>query len=274
MEDSLSFINNRFQPYNTARLHVSDLTLHRGYGIFDYFLEIDGHIPFFDDYIDRFFTSAALMHLEIPMDRNLLKEKIHYLTKENHFRYSGIRMILTGGYTEDFITPGQPNLVILNFPFQIDHQRLGKGVKLITHEYIRYLPEIKTINYIPSVLLLPEMKEKNALEPLFHLAGHITETSRSNFFIVQSGKVITPGKQILRGVIRKQLLTMMGKGIEWEERDVLLKDLADCDEAFITGTTKHLAPVVAIDDIQIGDGQPGKLTLALRKEFERWAGAH
>jgi branched-subunit amino acid aminotransferase/4-amino-4-deoxychorismate lyase len=44
MMESICFLNNRFLEYRDAQLHVSDLGLQRGYGIFDYFT-FDCHDP-------------------------------------------------------------------------------------------------------------------------------------------------------------------------------------------------------------------------------------
>ncbi len=95
--NSLCYFNNRFLDYSDARFHISDLGLQRGYSIFDYFLEMENRIPFLDDYLDRFYTSAKLLNLEVPITRDLLKEKITYLLQHNKLGTSGIKLLLTGG---------------------------------------------------------------------------------------------------------------------------------------------------------------------------------
>lgn len=275
--NTLCFINNRFQPFPEASLHISDLGLQRGYSIFDYFLEIDTRVPFLDDYLDRFYSSAKLLNLEVPLTRDLLKEKIGYLLQQNKLGTSGIKLLLTGGYSEDLYSPSAPNFMILNVPVkwgQGDKETggQGEGVKLLLLDYQRHLPEVKTTFYLPSIALFPEMKAKGAIEVLYHHNGFITETTRANFFMVKNNRLITAGSGVLQGITRKHILVVAGELMEVEERPVMLEELWDCDEAFITGTSKHVMPVIEVGGRMIGKGKPGEWTKAISVEFERFFG--
>ena len=55
-----------------------------------------------------------------------------------------------------------------------------------------------------------------------------------------------------------------------EEREVKLEELWTCDEAFITGTSKHVLPIVEVEGRLIGEGRPGKHTRAISEAFERF----
>jgi len=270
--NTLCYINNRFQPFPEASLHISDLGLQRGYSIFDYFLEIDGRIPFLDDYLDRFYSSAKLLNLEVPLTRDLLKDKIGYLLQQNKLGTSGIKLLLTGGYSEDLYSPAAPNFMLLNLPVKGLPGDHADGVKLLLLDYQRHLPEVKTTFYLPSIALFPEMKAKGAIEVLYHHNGFITETTRANFFLVKNNRLITAGSGILRGITRKYILEVAKGMMEVEERPVKLEELWDCDEAFITGTSKHVMPVIEVGGRMIGKGKPGEWTMAISAEFERFFG--
>jgi branched-subunit amino acid aminotransferase/4-amino-4-deoxychorismate lyase len=272
---TLCYLNNRFLPYSEAHLHISDLGLQRGYSIFDYFLEIDGRTPFINDYLDRFYTSAELLHLTVPLNRDLLKEKIAYLLEQNKLRTSGIKLLLTGGYSEDLYTPSTPNFMILNkpvkeIPGERETGRPGDGEKLLLLDYKRHLPEVKTTFYLPSIALFTEMKAKGAIEVLYHHNGLILETTRANFFLIKKGVLITPGSGVLRGITRKYVLKVVKDMMPVEERDVQLEELLECDEAFITGTSKHVMPIIDVDGKMIGNGRPGEGTKEISAEFERF----
>ncbi len=49
-----------------------------------------------------------------------------------------------------------------------------------------------------------------------------------------------------------------------------MNELTNAKEAFITGTTKKVMPVTQVDDIKIGDGKPGKITLKLQALYEEY----
>ena len=63
---------------------------------------------------------------------------------------------------------------------------------------------------------------------------------------------------------------MAQKEFEVEERDLYLTELSNAKEAFITGTTKKIMPVRQIDELTIGDGRPGPLTIELQKMYEAY----
>jgi branched-subunit amino acid aminotransferase/4-amino-4-deoxychorismate lyase len=46
--------------------------------------------------------------------------------------------------------------------------------------------------------------------------------------------------------------------------------LWEADEAFISGTTKRIIPVVKIDDRSIGDGEVGECTKELTRLFDEY----
>jgi branched-subunit amino acid aminotransferase/4-amino-4-deoxychorismate lyase len=146
---------------------------------------------------------------------------------------------------------------------------LGEGEKLILLDYQRHLPEVKTTFYLPSIALFQKMKEACAIEVLYHHNGLISETTRANFFLVKDGILITAGSGVLRGITRKYVLQVAGDIMPVEERDVRLEELWNCDEAFITGTSKHVLPIVGVDGRMIGNGKPGILTHSISDVFER-----
>jgi branched-chain amino acid aminotransferase len=140
----ICFINNSFVPYRDATLHISDVGLQRGFGIFDYFISLNGAIPFFDDYLNRFYLSAEKLNLKVPFDRGDLKEKIYHLLNENKLAITGIKLLLTGGFADDLYTPTDPNFLIINIPVPNYSDTYSDGIKLLLLDYVRYLPEVKT----------------------------------------------------------------------------------------------------------------------------------
>jgi branched-subunit amino acid aminotransferase/4-amino-4-deoxychorismate lyase len=270
--NSLCYLNDNFIDYNLAQFHISDLGLQRGYSIFDYFLEMENRIPFLDDYLDRFHTSAKLLNLEVPLARDLLKEKIAYLLQQNKLGTSGIKLLLTGGYSDDLYTPATPNFIILNLPLFHQPGDFGEGVNLILLDYQRHLPEMKTTFYLPSIALLPKLRKAGAIEVLYHHNGLISETTRANIFFINNGTLITPSAGVLKGITRKYVLRVAKEIMPVEEREVRLEELWQCDEAFITGTSKHVAPIVEVEGRMIGHGKPGAVTKVVSEAYERFFG--
>ncbi len=115
-------------------------------------------------------------------------------------------------------------------------------------------------------------KEKGAYEAwLVDSDGMISEGAASNAWIIdQSGTIITRqiDHSILRGVTRTTLIEIiLAQGLKLEERKFSREEAIAAREAFITGATTLVMPVVAIDGRPIGDGVPGPVALRLRAIF-------
>ncbi len=266
----ICFINNSFVPYRDATLHISDVGLQRGFGIFDYFISVNGAIPFFDDYLNRFYLSAEKLNLKVPFDRGDLKKKIYHLLNENKLAITGVKLLLTGGFADDLYTPTDPNFLIINIPVPNYSDTYSDGIKLLLLDYVRYLPEVKTTFYLPALSLLPELKRIGALETLYHHKGIVYEATRANIFIIKNGVLITPSEGILKGITRKHVLKVARLQMKVEERIVKLDEIFDSDEIFITGTSKHILPVVNIDGKIIANGRPGTITNKLAQDFKAY----
>jgi branched-subunit amino acid aminotransferase/4-amino-4-deoxychorismate lyase len=66
------FLNDYYLDDDEALLHVSDLSMQRGYAVFDFCRTINGIPLFINDYLDRFHASASAMHLKLKKSREEL----------------------------------------------------------------------------------------------------------------------------------------------------------------------------------------------------------
>jgi branched-chain amino acid aminotransferase len=261
------FANGSIIPTETAVIHPMDLGLIRGFGIFDFF-RTSGYTPLFlEHYLDRFIASAEKTHLPLPYSRDELRQIINGLIEKNDLQNGGLRMLLTGGMSENHFSPGDGKLFIfaesLTLPSEEKYQ---KGIKLLTLEYVRPIADIKTTNYTLPVWHSVNWKRLGAEDVLYHWNGWISESSRSNFFIVKNGVLHTPNQHILMGITRKHLLQLADKVVI---RNISLEEVWEAEEAFISSTTKVLLPVTQLDDRTIGNGKPGPVTMDLLDKFRK-----
>jgi D-alanine transaminase/branched-chain amino acid aminotransferase len=204
----LAFVNEHFIEESEASIGVGDLAIQRGYGIFDFFRTKNDIPLFLDDYIDRFYRSASLLRLSPLQSREELRHIIDELIRRNDVGESGIRMILTGGYSPDSFEPTSPNLIIIQQPLQMpDENKFEKGLKLVLHEYMRDAPDAKSINYLVGILARKKVVDKKADDVLYHKDGLVLELPRSNVFIVTKDEtIVTPATNVLHGITRKYVL--------------------------------------------------------------------
>ena len=144
------------------------------------------------------------------------------------------------------------------------------GVKLITTRLQREFPTIKSTNYIGAIMAMREATAAGAVEALYvDQNDEISECTRSNFFIVKDGRLLTAGHNLLLGITRKVILEYSPEIIPTEVTTIQLQDLSEAAEAFISSSTKEIIPVVKIDEQTIGDGRVGAVTQALMARFKQ-----
>jgi D-alanine transaminase/branched-chain amino acid aminotransferase len=257
-----AFVNEQYVAEEKASLHFRDLSIQRGYGVFDFLKLIDNTPLFLEDHLDRFSHSAHEMFLPVRHTKEELSSLIQELVRRNNLPASGIRLTLTGGYSPDGYRIGEPNFILsqdaIRYP-TLDQFRAG--IRLITHEYRRPLPHVKTIDYLMAVWLQPLICRSDADDVLYHSNGLVTECPRSNFFIVTKDETIVTAEQhILKGIARKKLLEIAKKKFQVEEKMLKLEDVFQAKEAFVTSTTKAVLPVVSVAGRPIGKGVPGPVS--------------
>lgn len=261
------YSEDRIQPSDNACVHPLDIAVIRGYAIFDFFRTENFKPLFLEDYLDRFIASAQSTRLPLAYNKEELKNIVFNLIEKNSLEQGGIRMILTGGISGNNFSPASGKLFIFCEELQMPPvEKYRRGVKLVSEEYIRPLASIKTTNYNLPVWLSTGWKEQAAEDVIYHLSGIISESSRSNIFMVKKGELATPKSNILYGITRKNVMALANAV---EERDISLTEILNADEVFMTSTTKRILPVTQIDATLVRDGKPGPVTLELMEKFKQ-----
>jgi branched-subunit amino acid aminotransferase/4-amino-4-deoxychorismate lyase len=260
------FANQEIIPSAQATLHPLDIGLIRGYAIFDFFRTEDYQPFFLKEYLTRFISSAEKTGLSLDYSLEELKGIIFSLIEKNNLEQGGVRMILSGGVSDNHFSPTKGSFFIFCEDLQMPSEdKYRNGVKLLSEEYVRPMASIKTSNYTLPVWLSRAWKEKGAEDVIYHHKGKVSESSRSNIFMVKGGDISTPLSDILLGITRKNVMALAGNV---KERDIMFSEILQADEVFMTSTTKRILPVTQIDHTPIGTGKPGKVTLHLIQQFK------
>lgn len=278
MSGPLCYLNGTLIPLAEARVGVLDLGMLRGFGIYEGITAFSDKPFRFNDHWERFELSAHALGLVIPAKKEEIEAAMRELIKRNSpGKRAGIRMVLTGGEALHGLehVPGRETLFIVAEPVvPLSSELYEKGAKLITYEHQRFMPEMKTINYITAVILQEKRKAAGAIEILYTSNDRVLECATSNVAIVKNGKVITPDADILKGVTRKVMLEVAREAHQVEERAVSIDEFFDADEAFITSSFKDIVPIVTVDARTIGTGKPGLVTKDLMKRFAAYANSN
>jgi D-alanine transaminase len=154
----------------------------------------------------------------------------------------------------------------------IDNDAANTGVRLQSVDDIRWARrDIKSVNLLGQVLAKKAASDAGAYEALMVDAdGYITECGATSFFIVTGELLLTRpiSNDILSGITRKALVALcITHGIRLVETRFSLKEALQADEAFISGASSYVLPVVQIDEQKIGSGRPGPYFLKLREIY-------
>lgn len=270
--DSTAFwyIGGKWVHPQEATLSINDMAVLRGYSVFESLRTYDRRPFHLDEHLRRLYRSAELIELDIPYSPEEIAATIRQAIERNAYRHAALRLLVTGGESEDGMTPsGSPVLVVMITPLgERDMERFARGIRLITTRLQREAPEAKTTNYMAAVRALKEAARRDAADALFvNGQGHVLEATRSNFFLFRGDTLVTPREGVLYGVTRNVVLELARGRFPIEERPILLDELSRANEAFITSSSKEITPVVQIDDLPIGDGKPGRRTYELEQRF-------
>jgi len=279
-------VNGRISSAADAAIPVFDHGFLYGEGVYET-LRTYHRLPFlYERHAERLRKSAALMALPVPFsDADLLRAMNDTVAAHpGGMGEAYIRVLLTRGVGELSYNPAacpKPTTVIIVKPFPEPPARtFDEGIKVSLVSVRRNHPQalnpmIKSNNLMNNALAMQEALKTGAEEALMcNQAGEIVECSQSNFFIVRGGQALTPPLTagLLPGITRAFVMELAAElGLPAREERLTPADLGSADEAFITGTTREVTPVVRVDSAPIGSGKPGPISRRLLDHFRRRA---
>ena len=226
----LGYYNGAIGEVSEMMIPMNDRVCWFGDGVYDAELCRNYHIFALDEHVDRFFRSASMLEIRMPVTKQELKDLLHDLVGRmdtgNLFVYY---QVTRGGGTRNHCFPeGTGNLWVTLTPREVNTSK--KPVPLITAEDTRFFHcNIKTLNLIPAVMYSEKAKRAGCHEcVLYRPGGRITECAHSNVHIIQNGVLRTaPADElILPGIARSRLIAACKRlGIPVEERPYQLEEL-------------------------------------------------
>lgn len=272
----MHYIDGNWVTDDELKLSVFDLSVIRGFGVFD-FLRTYQHTPFkLSEHVDRLFNSAAYLSLPVPETKERIMSIVEEGIKKGTYADYNIRIVVTGGISADGTTPGNPSLIMVfaeAHDYPADYYTSGVGVS--TYPHVRTFPEAKTLNYLAGIVALQNAKKEHNPEAVYvDGAGTVYEGTTSNIFMVKNNRLMTPKNGILRGITRGVVIDLAKKlPIDVEEKQLSKQELLDADEIFLTASNKEVMPVVRIDGKKAGSGIVGSITKQLIESYRSLARA-
>ncbi len=149
----------------------------------------------------------------------------------------------------------------------------ARGYRAVTAPDRRWARvDIKSVALLPNVLAMQAAVDAGVDDVILVRDGIAIEGAHSNFFAVRDRVLTThpATHQILHGVTREYVLELAEElGMEVELRPLQAEELAVASEAFLTGTTTEVRPIVEIDGRAVGDGSVGPVAKRLSEAFRK-----
>lgn len=279
-KSNIVYLDGEFIKRQDAKISVDD----RGYlfsdGIYDVVLILNNKIIDFDYHAKRIQDYLDGIKINYKVDPIELKSIINELIERNSFVNASIYLQITRGAAprvHHFPNPEPSPSIYINIsefdPNAFDEKK-ENGVKAITLEDKRWKNRnYKTLSLLANVLARQEAVAGGAEEAILCESDNIiTECTSANLFIIDKFdnlRTHPADNKILNGVTRiGVILVAKERGINVVEEPFTVDDLFNAKEIFLTSTTKHIMPIVKVDDKIISDGKVGTTCKQLMTDYK------
>lgn len=251
----LILVNNKFQPAGQTQLPL-DLDLLRGYGVFET-LRTYGEREFFlvTKHLARLFTSAKKIGLKIKYNQQQLLTMLRKISQHSPYKEQRIKIVAL-----------PKSVLVFSDKIKDCRQIQQKGVKCLSVVCERYLPEVKSISYLPSFLSHRKAEQQGYHEAILtDQQGEVYEGAYSSiFWFTKDNQLCTRPAKILPGLTRQTILRIAPFKINLQS--ISLANLKLMPEVFLTSSLQGLIPIRQIDRQKIG--RPGPNTRKLQQAFQ------
>ncbi|KAI3753722.1 hypothetical protein L2E82_25783 [Cichorium intybus] len=255
---------------------IDDHMVHRGHGVFDTAIILDGYLYELDGHLDRILVSASRAKISSPFPKSTLRTILIQLTAASNCKKGTLRYWLSAGPGDFLLSPsGCPTSAFYAVVIDEEFSQCKQGVKVITSTIPMKVPLFatsKNVNYLPNVLSKLEAEEKGAFASIWvDDDGYVAEGPNVNVaFVTHDNELILPFfEKILSGCTAKRLLELAPKLVEngrlksVKTGNITVEEAKNAAEMMYVGSTLPVLPIIEWDDSPIGNGKVGELTMAL-----------
>jgi len=288
---NLGYYNGKIGALDELMVPFNDRVHFFGDGVYEATFTRNHKVFALEEHIDRFFRSAAMVDIQLPMEKSEMAALIRDLVNKVDDPEQQVYFQVTRGtqprnhtYPEDMVG----NFWVVLKPMPI--KDIGMEVKAILREDIRFHQcHIKTLNLLPAVMYSQEAARAGVYEAILYrtpgqsgccgevcngmstrvaMPTRVTECAHSNVHIInQKGEFQTAplDNLILPGIARAHLITAChALGIPVSETPFTVDELMGAKEVLISSSSAPGLRCVEIDGTPVG-GQATDTVTALQK---------
>tara|TARA_X000000950_G_scaffold269879_1_gene349014 strand:- start:6799 stop:7662 length:864 start_codon:yes stop_codon:yes gene_type:complete len=274
------FLDDQLVKWSEAKLHVLSHGLHYASSVFEGERVYQGKVFKEEQHTLRLISSAKSLGFEIPYDIKEISEIRKKVLKANNITDGYIRPVSWRG-SEMMGISAQKNkihfaLAAWKWPSYFSPEAKLRGIKLNISKWRRPDPKTAPVNTKAAGLYMICTLSKHEAESLGYddslmldYRGYIAEATGANIFFIKDNELHTPlADCFLDGITRKTVISIANnQGIKVQEKRILLEDLKDYKECFVTGTAAEVTPVNTIQDFTFKPGRFCKLFMGKYSEL-------
>lgn len=279
-------------PWDQATVHVLSHSLQRGSLVFDYMsvheTERGAAVFRLVEHLERFQVSCDLVGLETGRSLEELREAIRATVRAN----PGAKAVKISAYLPSIevdVVPLDASVSVAIAAYDpygdVIARKAPELVPPLRTEYRIWLektrrqrradivePQAKVAANYTSPMMAKARAKKAGYDDILLLDadGNLAEGPTTNVFLVDGDGVLRtpPEAKVLLGITRSAVMELC----KHDGREVRVEPIAGdaifgAAEAFLTGTSANVLPIVSVDGRPIGDGTAGPVTRALRDRF-------
>lgn len=275
------YVNGKILDEEQAKISIFDRGFLYGDGIFETARSYRGVVFRLAEHLNRLSSSMKSLKIRQRLSNKETEKAVYELLRSNGLKDASVRITVSRGISKDRgfnISQNEAaNVVIVATEFTPRPAGFyNKGIKADITRFKKnshsLLTRFKALNYLESIIARNEATPKGSFETIFlNEFGYICEGTVSNIFMVNGNRLMTPSLDcgVLPGITRKVVLELASyAGLGKEEGKFKEDELKNSDEVFVTNSLIEIIPVIKIDDRQIGDGRPGRVTSKLHELYK------
>ena len=273
---ALGYIDGRTVDLKELVIAMEDRGYQFGDGVYEYTKVYNGKCFSLKPHIDRLYRSLRELRIPAVFTFDEMAGIHERLISESGIENGGIYLQITRGWApraHNFPDSVVPCLTMTIRPSTLNPSLWENGTGVLSVPDERWLRcDIKSLNLLGNVLGKQKAKEAGCYEAIQIRDNMVTEGTSSNFFIVKDEVLWTYpiSKLILKRVTRTRVLEEIAPAqkLSFLEKAFPLEVALKADEAFLSGTTTEIMPIITIDGKPVGNGKVGPVTKKVQQAYK------
>ena len=258
---AIAFFNNEYVDGSKPLIKADDRSLRYGDGIFESMAAFDGVVPLLPYHYERVQWSCEILQMKPPayFSFDWLKETISQLLQRNNYKNARIRMQVSrsaGGYylpTSNDVDISITASEIPNNAFEWSSIKADFSPYRIDFGFLSNLKTTSKVQYVMSSLHAQKIGAQECF--IFNFKSTLAEAINSNVFIISGDTIVTPALTNggVNGVMRRYVISHLEKHYKIVQSDVLMKDIDEADEIFLTNAVRGVQSVAVVGSVVYSD---------------------